>query len=90
MKPSRVFKMSFARIYPQPIQKAEKKGIAKIEKIVIICWLTGNTSTALKHPLDAQTNFQTFFTSIYQLIYELAKKKACIKTLEVLKSIRYH
>lgn len=37
----RVYRMSFASIYPNYIQKAEKKGRTKAEVDEIIFWLTG-------------------------------------------------
>ena len=41
MDNARVFKMSFASVYPHYILKAEKKGRTKAELDTVICWLTG-------------------------------------------------
>ena len=41
MEYSRVFKMSFAGVYPHYLSKAEKKGKTKEEVDTIIFWLTG-------------------------------------------------
>ena len=41
MDNTRVYKMSFASVYPFYIQKAEKKGRTKAEVDEIIFWLTG-------------------------------------------------
>jgi hypothetical protein len=81
MEPSRVFKMSFANIYPHYIQKAEKKGRTNVEEAAIICWLTDDTSTALQYQLDIQTDFQTFITAINQLIDALSKGRLREKNL---------
>jgi len=59
---SRVYKMSFAGVYPHYIAKAEKKGRTKEEVDRIIFWLTGYDTEALQHHLDNKTDFQTFFT----------------------------
>jgi hypothetical protein len=44
----RVYKMSFAGVYPMYIQKAEKKGRTKEEVDTVIFWLTGYDATILK------------------------------------------
>ena len=67
MDNSRVFKMSFAGVYPHYIQKAEKKGRTKEEVDTIICWLTGYDQKALQEHLDSKTNFETFFTQAPQI-----------------------
>ena len=41
MDNTRVYKMSFASVYPLYIQKAEKKGRTKADVDAIIFWLTG-------------------------------------------------
>ncbi len=58
----RVFKMSFAGVYPYYIEKAEKKGRTKAEVDEIICWLTGYDARTLQKHIDEKTNFETFFT----------------------------
>lgn len=47
MDNSRIFKMSFASVYPFYVQKAEKKGRTKAEVDAIICWLTGYSLKSL-------------------------------------------
>ena len=61
MDNSRVYKMSFAGVYPHYITKAEKKGRTKAEVDTIICWLTGYTQKALQQQIDKKTDFETFF-----------------------------
>lgn len=58
---TRVYKMSFAGVYPHYIQKAEKKGRTKAEVDEIICWLTGYDKQTLQQHIDNKTNFETFF-----------------------------
>lgn len=57
----RVYKMSFAGVYPHYIQKAEKKGRTKAEVDEIIFWLTGYNAKSLQQHIDQKTNFEDFF-----------------------------
>lgn len=57
----RVYKMSFAGVYPHYIQKAEKKGRTKAEVDEIIFWLTGYNAKSLQQHIDQKTNFGDFF-----------------------------
>jgi hypothetical protein len=57
----RVYKMSFASVYPHYITKAENKGRTKEEVDIIIRWLTGYTQQALQKQIDKKTNFEDFF-----------------------------
>ena len=64
MKPSdntRVFRMSFAGVYPHYIAKAEKKGRTKEELHAVIHWLTGYDERALQQQIDNRVSFETFF-----------------------------
>ena len=56
----RIFSMSFARVYPLYIAKAEKKGRDKAEVDTIIRWLTGYTQKQLEAELKKETDFQAF------------------------------
>lgn len=67
MNNTRVFKMSFAGVYPHYIQKAEKKGRTKAEVDEIIYWLTGYDATGLQKILDNKTDFETFFNEAPRL-----------------------
>jgi len=59
--------MSFARVYPAYIAKAEKKGRTKAEVDEIIRWFTGYSQEALEAQLEKQTDFETFFMDAPQL-----------------------
>src|SRR5688572_7373706 len=58
---SRVYRMSFASVYPLYIQKAEKKGRTKAEVDAIIFWLTGYNKQTLQKQIDKKSDFETFF-----------------------------
>ena len=67
MDNTRVFKMSFAGVYPHYIQKAEKKGRTKEEVDTVICWLTGYNQQTLQQQIDKKNDFKTFFAEAPQL-----------------------
>lgn len=67
MQNTRVFKMSFASVYPLYVAKAEKKGRTKEELDTIICWLTGYTQKALEKQMDKKVDFETFFAEAPKL-----------------------
>ncbi|HMU46778.1 MAG TPA: DUF2200 domain-containing protein [Chitinophagaceae bacterium] len=67
MDNSRVYKMSFAGVYPHYINKAEKKGRSKEEVDTVICWLTGYDKKTLKKQIDKKVDFETFFKEAPQL-----------------------
>jgi hypothetical protein len=61
MDKHRVYKMSFASVYPLYVQKAEKKGRKKNEVDKVICWLTGYTPHTLVDQINRKTDLETFF-----------------------------
>ena len=73
MNNTRVFKMSFASVYPHYIRKAEKKGRTKEEVDAIICWLTGYDEKALQQQIEKNTDFETFFTEAPQINPNVSK-----------------
>ena len=73
MDNTRVFKMSFAGVYPHYIQKAEKKGRTKEEVDTIICWLTGYNQKALQQQIDKKNDLETFFAQAPQMNSNVSK-----------------
>jgi hypothetical protein len=63
----RVFKMSFAGVYPHYVTKAEKKGRTEAEVNEIIFWLTGYNKEALQELIENRTDFETFFNEAPQI-----------------------
>jgi hypothetical protein len=61
MSNTRIYKMSFASVYPHYIQKAEKKGRTKNEVDQILYCLTGYDEKALQQHIENKTDFETFF-----------------------------
>ena len=73
MDNTRVFKMSFASVYPMYIKKAEKKGRTKTEVDDIIFWLTGFNKQSLQQQIDKKNDFETFFREAPQLNPNVSK-----------------
>lgn len=61
MTEHRIYKTSFASVYPHYVAKAERKGRTKDEVDEIILWLTGFSQEELDHQLEQKSDFQTFF-----------------------------
>ncbi|RFS19373.1 DUF2200 domain-containing protein [Chitinophaga silvatica] len=73
MDNTRVYKMSFASVYPHYIQKAERKNRTKEEVDEIIFWLTGYDSQKLQQQIDNKTDFETFFAEAPQINPNVSK-----------------
>nr|WP_294874253.1 DUF2200 domain-containing protein [uncultured Pedobacter sp.] len=73
MDNTRVYKMSFASVYPHYILKVEKKGRTKEELDEIIFWLTGYDKRSLQQIIDNKTNFETFFAQAPQINPNVSK-----------------
>ena len=56
-----VFSMSFAKIYPLLVQKAERKGRTQVEVDEVVFWLTGYDTEGLKSQLDKNVDLATFY-----------------------------
>jgi hypothetical protein len=73
MNNTRIFKTSFASVYPHYIQKAEKKGRTKAEVDDIIYWLTGYNKQTLQKQVDDKSDFETFFAMAPQINPNVSK-----------------
>lgn len=61
MTEHRIYRTSFASVYPHYLAKAEKKGRTKAQVDEIICWLTGFSQAALEDQIARKTDLRTFF-----------------------------
>ncbi|MGN6691019.1 MAG: DUF2200 domain-containing protein [Sphingopyxis sp.] len=61
MTEHRIYRMSFAKVYPLLVAKAERKGRTKAEVDEVIRWLTGYSQQQLDVLLAAGTDFAGFF-----------------------------
>ena len=57
----KIFKMSFASVYPHYVTKVEKKVRTKAQLDEIIAWLTGYDMGGLARVLADGRDFETFF-----------------------------
>ena len=67
MSKHRIYAMSFAKVYPLYVNKAEKKGRTKKEVDEIIRWLTGYTQKKLETQIRKEANFEQFFADAPKL-----------------------
>lgn len=59
----KVFAMSFTKVYPMYVQKAERKGRTRDEVDEVIRWLTGYSQMQLAALIEQQADFRTFFAN---------------------------
>ncbi len=73
MEKHRIYRMSFASVYPHYVLKAEKKGRTKAEVDEIIRWLTGYDQKALQRQIELKNDFETFFDQAPQINPNVSK-----------------
>ena len=56
-----IFAITFARVYPLYVQKAERKNRTKEEVDQIICWLTGYDQAGLQQQIKKENDLEGFF-----------------------------
>lgn len=61
MANEKIYGMSFAKVYPMLIAKAEKKGRTKAEVDEITCWLTGYSIENLNGLMGSDITYGDFF-----------------------------
>ena len=91
-----VFSMSFAKIYPLLVQKAERKGRTQAEVDEVVFWLTGYDTEGLKSQLDKNVDLATFYAEAPRMNpnRDLIKGVVCgvrVETIEdpLMKQIRH-
>lgn len=63
----RIYTVSFAKVYPLYVAKAEKKGRTHAEVDEVIRWLTGYDQEALTAQIEAQVDCETFLAQAPRL-----------------------
>ncbi len=61
MSNEKIYNMAFAKVYPLLIAKAEKKGRARTEVLVVTEWLTGYTPEQIQAALATDVTYGDFF-----------------------------
>jgi len=67
MSHEKIYKMSFSKVYPLYVQKAERKGRTQSEVNEIIRWLTGYTQKKLESQISKDVDFESFFNQAPKL-----------------------
>ncbi len=67
MTKHKIYSMSFAKVYPAYVAKAERKKRTKVEVDQIIEWLTGYDREGLQSQLKNETSFEDFFAQAPRL-----------------------
>ena len=67
MSKPKIYSMSFAKVYPLYVAKAERKGRTKEEVDDIVHWLTGYDHAGLQARLAEQTDLESFFAQAPRL-----------------------
>ena len=63
----KIYSMSFAKIYPLYVAKAERKGRTKSDVDKIIEWLTGYNLLGIEAQIEADSNLEDFFSESPQI-----------------------
>lgn len=61
MDNEKIFAMSFAKVYPLLIAKAERKGRTRDEVLKVTAWLTGYAQGEIEALLESDTTYGDFF-----------------------------
>lgn len=92
----RVYKYSFASVYPLYIAKVVKKGRTEREVDEVICWLTGYSKKELQEQIQKQIDLENFFKEAPKLnpSRSLIKGVICGVRVEdikdpIMQSVRY-
>lgn len=96
MDNEKIYAMSFARIYPLLVAKAERKGRTQAEVDELITWLTGYSQSEIKQAADNAVRYGDFFQNapILNPSRKLIKGSICgvkVESIEepLMQEIRY-
>lgn len=67
MNNEKIYGMSFAKVYPLLIAKAEKKGRTREEVTQIVTWLTGYLAEEIEEAMESSLTYGDFFRNAPQL-----------------------
>ena len=91
MDNEKVFAMSFAKVYPMLIAKAERKGRTRAEVLEVTSWLTGYTPGQIEALLESDTAYGDFFRKAPALNPNRTLIKGKVELIEdpLMQNIRY-
>lgn len=61
MRQEKVFAITWARLYPMYLKKAQAKGRLREELDQVVCWLTGYTPAELGKQVEGDNDLEAFF-----------------------------
>lgn len=61
MENEKIFAMSFAKVYPMLMAKAERKGRTRAEVLEVTAWLTGYTPEQIEKLMQTDITYGDFF-----------------------------
>jgi hypothetical protein len=67
MPGDRIFRTSFASVYPLYVAKAERKGRTRAEVDEVVTWLTGYDDAELAEAVAREVDLETFFAQAPRL-----------------------
>lgn len=67
MANERIYKMTFAQVYPLYVNKVERKGRSKSEVNEVISWLTGYGEKEINDLINSYVDFENFFNDAPKL-----------------------
>ncbi len=67
MSKPKIYTMSFAKVYPLYVDKAERKGRTQAEVDEIVRWLTGYDQSGLAAQIEGGKDFESFFAQAPRL-----------------------
>ena len=73
MATDRIFRMTFASIYPLYVQKVERKGHTAAELDEVLTWLTGYDKAGLDRAIADQVDMRTLFAEAPAMNPNVAK-----------------
>ena len=87
MENEKVFTMSFAKVYPMLIAKAERKGRTRGEVLEVTAWLTGYSPEQIEMLLGSDITYGDFFRGAPSLNPKrvLVKGSICGVKVELIK-----
>jgi hypothetical protein len=79
MEKEKLYLMSFAKLYPCYVNKAERKARLKSEVDQILRWLTGYNQEEIEAHIEKQTDLETFFKDAinFNPLSQLVKGLVC-------------
>ena len=78
MRNERIYNMTFAKVYPMLVQKAERKGRTKEEVDILITWLTGYDTQGIQAQVEKEVSLEMFYAEAPQMNPNAEKIKGVI------------